>query len=133
MQHCMAALQAGKHAVSTKPMDVSVANCRQAIAMANASGKLLAIDFQMRYEDKHLLIRKAVKDGLFGKLVLGEARLKWFRTQEYYDQGGVARNVEDGRRRSTCQPDGALHRPAALEPGDATPGMGSLRHHDTQD
>ena len=84
----MAALQAGKHAVLTKPMDVSSKKCRMVIDAARRAGKLVAVDFQSRYRDPFQQIRFAVDKGLFGRLILGECRLKWFRAQEYYDSGG---------------------------------------------
>ena len=31
---------------------------------------------------------KAVDEGRFGKITLADAYIKWFRTQQYYDQGG---------------------------------------------
>ena len=85
---CIAAMEAGKHAVTTKPMDVSEEKCRHAIEVAQKSGKILAVDFQFRYMDRFLALRQAVKQNLFGKLVLGESRLKKHRDQDYYDHGG---------------------------------------------
>ncbi len=87
-EQCIAALEAGKHAVTTKPMDVSSEKCRKAIEAAKKAGKLLAVDFNARYDERHLLIRAAIDKGLLGKLILGEARLKWYRSQKYYDDGG---------------------------------------------
>ena len=87
-EQCIAALDAGKHAVTTKPMDVSSEKCRRAIKAAKKAKKILAVDFNARYQEKYLLIRAAIDKGLLGRLILGEARLKWYRSQEYYDRGG---------------------------------------------
>lgn len=81
-------LEAGKHAVTTKPMEVTVEKCDAMVAAAAKAGKLLAVDFQERYTDLSQKTKHAVDTGLFGKPILCESRLKWFRTQEYYDAGG---------------------------------------------
>lgn len=88
MDQCMAALDAGKHAVTTKPMDVSSAKCREAIQAASRAGRVLAVDFGFRYSEIAYLIRESIDRGLLGRLILGEARLKWYRSQDYYDAGG---------------------------------------------
>ncbi|MDP6700776.1 MAG: Gfo/Idh/MocA family oxidoreductase, partial [Candidatus Latescibacteria bacterium] len=81
-------LEAGKHAVTTKPMEVSVEKCDAMIEAASRAGKLLGVDFQERYADIGQKTKHAIDTGLFGKPILCESRLKWFRTQEYYDAGG---------------------------------------------
>ena len=35
-------------------------------------------------------MKQAVEAGRFGRLVLGDAYVKWFRTQQYYDSGAGA-------------------------------------------
>jgi predicted dehydrogenase len=58
------------------------------IAAAERKGRLLAVDFDMRFLKGAWQIRQAIADGLLGKLILLEGRLKWFRSQEYYSQSG---------------------------------------------
>ncbi len=84
----IAALEAGKHTVTTKPMEVTLEKCDAMIAAQKKSGKHLGVDFNARYTDTNQKIKFAVENGLFGKLILGEARLKWYRAQNYYDRGG---------------------------------------------
>ncbi|HID06720.1 MAG TPA: Gfo/Idh/MocA family oxidoreductase [Armatimonadetes bacterium] len=81
-------LNAGKHAIITKPMEVSLERADAMIETADKTGKLLAIDFEARYFPTMVRIKRAIDDGMFGKLILGEARLKWFRSQEYYTKSG---------------------------------------------
>ena len=83
-----AVLEAGKHAVLTKPMDVSSAKCRGILEVAKKADRLLAVDFQSRYFENFQQIRFAIEQNLLGELILGECRLKWYRSQEYYDSGG---------------------------------------------
>lgn len=82
------ALRAGKHVVTTKPMDVSTKACDELIAAADAGGLLLGVDYQSRYVDNNYRVAEALKQGLLGKPILGEVRFKWFRSQEYFEHGG---------------------------------------------
>ena len=82
------ALEAGKHAISTKPMEVTPERCDTMIEAQQKTGKLLGIDFQERYLESNQFVKFAMTEGLLGKPVLGEARLKWYRSQPYYDKGG---------------------------------------------
>jgi sugar phosphate isomerase/epimerase len=43
------ALNAGKHVISTKPMDANVANCDRMIALAEEKGLTLGVDLEMRH------------------------------------------------------------------------------------
>ncbi len=82
------ALTAGKHVITTKPMDVSTKACDELIAAAAAGGLLLGVDYQSRYVDNNYRVAEALKQGLLGKPILGEVRFKWFRSQEYFEHGG---------------------------------------------
>lgn len=82
------ALEANKHVITTKPMEVSLERADAMIEAAERNNRLLAVDFDMRHLNGAHQIRKAIADGLFGKLILVEARLKWFRSQDYYSKSG---------------------------------------------
>ena len=82
------ALKAGKHVITTKPMDVSTQACDELIAAADAGGLLLGVDYQSRYVDNNYRVAEALKQGLLGQPILGEVRFKWFRSQEYFEHGG---------------------------------------------
>jgi UDP-N-acetyl-2-amino-2-deoxyglucuronate dehydrogenase len=58
------------------------------IACARETGRILAVDFDSRYVRSWQQIKAAKEAGLFGKMVLGEARLKWWRAQSYYSDSG---------------------------------------------
>ena len=78
---------AGKHVITTKPMDVSVDACDRLIAATDEAGVRLAVDYQSRYVDGNYRLAEAVRQGWLGKMILGEARFKWFRAQEYFQHG----------------------------------------------
>ena len=81
-------LEAGKHVIVTKPMEVTLERADAMIQAAERNNRLLLVDFDMRYLKGAWQIRQAIIDGLFGKLILLEGRLKWFRSQEYYSRSG---------------------------------------------
>jgi predicted dehydrogenase len=76
---------AGKHILAEKPLDVTTKRIDRMIAATDKAGVLLGCVFQSRFADGVLKIRKALDQGRFGKLILGDAYIKWYRTQEYYD------------------------------------------------
>lgn len=81
-------LNAGKHVIVTKPMEVTLERADRMIEAAERNGRLLAVDFEARYYPTMLRIKRAIEEGLLGKLILAEARLKWYRSQEYYSKSG---------------------------------------------
>jgi UDP-N-acetyl-2-amino-2-deoxyglucuronate dehydrogenase len=87
LEPCVAAARAGKHVIVEKPLDVTLERCDAMIAACDAAGVKLATIFPSRFHQSSKLMKQAVDAGRFGKLVLGDAYVKWFRTQEYYDSG----------------------------------------------
>lgn len=82
-----AALRAGKHVVVEKPMDVTLAACDRLLAAQKLSGKQLAVISQHRFDPASELVKSTLDRGDLGDVVFAEARIPWFRTQEYYDSG----------------------------------------------
>lgn len=87
MEPCLEAAGAGKHVIVEKPLDVTVDRCNQMIDACEKAGVKLATIFPSRFHQSSKLMKEAVDAGRFGKLALGDAYVKWFRTQEYYDSG----------------------------------------------
>lgn len=84
-QMAIDAAQAGKHVIVTKPMETTLEKAERMIQVCKDCGVKLAVDFEQRYFHHNLRIKKAIEDGRLGRLVLGEARMKWHRTQRYYE------------------------------------------------
>ncbi len=76
--------QAGKHVITTKPMDVSTAACDQLIGACEKANVKLAVDYQSRYVDNNFRVAEALRQGWLGQPILGEVRFKWFRSQDYF-------------------------------------------------
>lgn len=87
MEPCLAAAKAGKHVIVEKPLDVTLERCDAMIEACEQAGVKLATIFPSRFHRSSQLMKQAVDDGRFGKLALGDAYVKWYRTQEYYDSG----------------------------------------------
>ena len=82
------AAEAGKHIISEKPLEVTLEKCDEIIKAARENGVKLGVIFQSRFSDGAKILKRALDKGKFGKLVYGEASVKWYRTQEYYDSAG---------------------------------------------
>ncbi|PIY39738.1 MAG: hypothetical protein COZ06_29195, partial [Armatimonadetes bacterium CG_4_10_14_3_um_filter_66_18] len=82
------ALEAGKHVLTTKPMETSVEKCDAMIRKADDQGRLLAVDFDRRNTVGVLTLKKAVADGAFGKLLAGSFTLKILRAMDYFNANG---------------------------------------------
>ncbi len=88
--HCepaVAAAKAGKHVIVEKPLEVTRQRCLQMIDACERAGVKLATIFPSRFHQASLLLKEAAEQGRFGRLALGNAYVKWFRSQEYYDSG----------------------------------------------
>ncbi|GAA2725598.1 oxidoreductase [Cellulomonas aerilata] len=81
------ALLAGKHVIVEKPMEVTLEACDRLLEAQATSGATLAVVSQHRFDSASQVVKAAVDDGELGRLVLAEARVPWYRTQEYYDSG----------------------------------------------
>lgn len=81
------ALRAGKHVVVEKPMEIDTAACDLLLEAQRASGRKLAIISQHRFDPSSQQVREHLDRGELGKPVLFEARVPWYRTQEYYNSG----------------------------------------------
>lgn len=83
----VAALDAGKHVVVEKPLDVSVDAAEKVRAAQERSGKTVTVISQHRFDPASLLVHEAVADGRFGRITSGVASVAWWRSQDYYDSG----------------------------------------------
>ena len=87
MEPAVQAARAGKHVIVEKPLEITLKRCDRIIRECEKSGVKLGTIFPSRFHDSSIQMRKAIDQGRFGKLTLGDAYVKWFRTQEYYDSG----------------------------------------------
>jgi UDP-N-acetyl-2-amino-2-deoxyglucuronate dehydrogenase len=88
MEPAVAAAEAKKHVVVEKPLDITLDRCDRIIAACERNKVMLCTIFPSRFADANVVLKQAVEQGRFGRLTLGETTCKWWRSQEYYDQGG---------------------------------------------
>lgn len=87
LEPAVAAARAGKHVIVEKPLEITLKRCDKIIAECEKAGVKLSTVFPSRFHAPTAEIKKAIDAGRFGKLTLGDAYVKWFRTQAYYDSG----------------------------------------------
>ena len=67
-----------------KPVDISLAAADRLIEAARAAGVALTVISQHRFDPGLIELKRLIGEGALGRLVLGEASTKWYRTQAYY-------------------------------------------------
>ena len=88
LEPAVAAANAGKHVVVEKPLEITAERCDRIIEACDKNGVRLCTIFPSRFGDANRALKAAVDGGRFGRLTLAETTCKWWRSQEYYDQGG---------------------------------------------
>ncbi|UCH34384.1 MAG: Gfo/Idh/MocA family oxidoreductase [Armatimonadota bacterium] len=70
------ALAAGKHVLVEKPLDVTVAGCREMVEAAQKAGLLLQVDFHKRYDPYHLELERLARQGKLGDVLYGYCHME---------------------------------------------------------
>ncbi|MFH1825114.1 MAG: Gfo/Idh/MocA family oxidoreductase [Candidatus Firestonebacteria bacterium] len=94
MQIALEAMQAGKHVLTEKPIEVTLEKIDKMIETSKKTGKKLACVFQGRYFENAKKIKETIEQGKFGKVVLGDMYNKWYRSPEYYKSSGWRATLE---------------------------------------
>jgi len=88
LEPALVAAAAGKHVVVEKPLEITGERCDRIIDACDKHRVKLCTIFPSRFADSNITLKAAVDAGKFGRLTLGEASNKWWRSQAYYDEGG---------------------------------------------
>ncbi len=72
--------------VVEKPMALRLDDADEMISKCDVNHARLFVVKQNRFNLPVLKLREAVEEGRFGKFVLGTVRVRWTRTQQYYDE-----------------------------------------------
>ena len=80
----IAAARQGLHVLTEKPIEISIARADALIEAANQSKVQLGVIFQDRRKPHILQLKNWIDQGLLGKILFVEARVKWYRPPEYY-------------------------------------------------
>jgi Predicted dehydrogenases and related proteins len=84
-EHTEIAAKAGKHVLCEKPLDVTHEKVDRMIDVCNMANVLLGGIFQRRTNLAAINARNAIQTGKLGRIVMANARLNYYRSQEYYD------------------------------------------------
>ncbi|MBX2923532.1 MAG: Gfo/Idh/MocA family oxidoreductase [Chitinophagaceae bacterium] len=84
MEPALKCIEAGKHCLVEKPLEVTLERCDKMIEAAEKAGVKIGVVFPSRFYDESIRIRKAIDEDKFGKLAVGSAYVKWSRTEAYY-------------------------------------------------
>jgi len=75
-----------KHMIVEKPMALTLDDADEMIKICDENRIKLFVVKQNRYNLAVKKLKEAIELGRFGKFVLGTVRVRWCRTQSYYDQ-----------------------------------------------
>ncbi|MCL2508714.1 MAG: Gfo/Idh/MocA family oxidoreductase [Oscillospiraceae bacterium] len=82
------AMEAGKHVLVEKPIDITVEAAMKIEEARVRTGQKAGVIHQNRNNADMAPIREAITSGRIGRLIYGDFEVKWYRTQKYYDEGG---------------------------------------------
>jgi UDP-N-acetyl-2-amino-2-deoxyglucuronate dehydrogenase len=89
--HCDFTVQAarkGKHVLTEKPIDITLKNAITMVEVCEEAGVHLGCISQHRCAGDIRKLQKAIADGELGTMIEGDAYIKWYRSQAYYDSAG---------------------------------------------
>jgi len=80
----VAAARAGKHVLVEKPIDTTLEKADALIEACDRNGVKLGVIFQSCFLPAAQKIKRAIAEGRLGRLMIGDAYVKWYRAPEYY-------------------------------------------------
>lgn len=84
----IAAMKAGKHVLTEKPIASERADAREMIRTARATGRRLGVIFQNRYNPASRELKRLIASGEGGTLLGMRATVCWHREAPYYSMSG---------------------------------------------
>ncbi len=85
-EHTIELAKYKKSIVVEKPMALTLEDADEMIKVCDLNRVKLFVIKQNRFNVPVVKLREALEQGRFGKIVLGTVRIRWCRTQKYYDQ-----------------------------------------------
>ncbi len=90
------AADAGKHVICTKPIDITLEAIDTLIAAGRRNGVKIAATHQCRDFKIYRRAKDAIEQGRLGKVLYGNVRVPWYRSDEYYGDGWHGTRALDG-------------------------------------
>ncbi|GGH30328.1 oxidoreductase [Alsobacter metallidurans] len=89
-------LEAGKHVLVEKPIELTSARGAELVAAAERTGRTLGVVLQHRFRPASLRLRAALDGGELGPVQAASLSVPWWRPQSYYDEPGRGTFARDG-------------------------------------
>ncbi len=80
-------MRSGRNVIVEKPMEISRAALEEMLRVQQETGVKLAVISQHRFDPATGQVHDLIEQQAFGRLVLGNALVPWWRSQAYYDSG----------------------------------------------
>ena len=87
LEPALASIEAGKHCLIEKPLEITLERCDKIIEAAYKKGVNTGVIFPSRFYQTSRQLKKSIEEKRFGDLVLGDAYVKWSRKPAYYQSG----------------------------------------------
>ncbi len=81
------AMRAGKHVIIEKPMEIRLETIDEMLRVQRETNVKLAVISQHRFDPASMHVHQLLEEQAFGRLVLGNTLVPWWRSQAYYDSG----------------------------------------------
>src|SRR5262245_5502967 len=78
------AAEAGKHVLVEKPIEITLGRADALIEACDRAGVKLGVIYQSRFLPAVEQIKRSIEEGKLGRLMIGDAIVKWYRAPEYY-------------------------------------------------
>src|SRR5437764_11238279 len=85
--HACQIMRSGRHVIVEKPMEITREAMDEMLRVQQETGVKLAVISQHRFDAASQQVRQLAGEQAFGRLVLGNALVPWWRSQAYYDSG----------------------------------------------
>ena len=90
-------LRAGKHALTEKPLAISLQEADQLIHLAAEQNVVLGVFYEMRYASSYLLARELIQAGMIGKIIGVQIQTLIDKPLTYWQSGYSGRSVNPWR------------------------------------
>lgn len=87
-EYAIQAANAGKHVVVEKPLAITQAQLDGVVQAAEKNHTQVAVITQLRFTPSVMKAKKAIDEGRLGKILMADFKGKFYRSKEYYTQGG---------------------------------------------
>lgn len=81
------AAEFGKHIIVEKPIEITLDRARKLIDKCKKHDINLSVIYQSRFMPKIADLKNKIEQNKIGNIFIGDAYIKWYRNQEYYNSG----------------------------------------------